>query len=86
MPKHSGCILWRHSHRGEAIGVLAADVAGVVCYYSSEIWKWLRTESIERSQEKVEALLRRLNKGEVDERNGGDLRGTSFWVVDHFRK
>ena len=86
MPKHSGCILWRNSHRGEAIGVLAADVVGVACYYSSEIWKWLRTESIERCQEKVEALLRRLNNGEVDERNGGDLRGMSFRMVDHFRK
>ncbi|KAK3938089.1 hypothetical protein QBC46DRAFT_441560 [Diplogelasinospora grovesii] len=84
--KHSGCMLWRNSHRGEAIGVLAADVDGVACYYSSEIWKWLRKESIERCQEKVEALLRRLNKGEMDERNRVDLRGTSFWIVDHFRK
>lgn len=60
-------------------------MAGVAYYYSSEIWKWLRTDSIERCQEKVEALLRRLNKGEVDERNEGDLRGMSFRMVDHFR-
>ncbi|KAK3943077.1 hypothetical protein QBC46DRAFT_362033 [Diplogelasinospora grovesii] len=76
----------RNSHRWEAIGVVATDVAGVACYYSSDIWKWIRTASIERCQAKVEALLRRLNKGEVDERNGEDLRGMSFWMVDHFRK
>jgi len=71
-----GCILWRNSHRREAIGVFAADVAGVVCYYS-EIWKWLRTDSIKLCKEKVDALLRHLNKGEVDE---GDLCGMSFWI------
>jgi hypothetical protein len=86
VPKHSGCILWRNSHRGEAIGVLAADVVSIAYYYSSEIWKWLRTESIKRCQEKVKTLLRRLNKGEVNERNGGDLRGMLFRMVDHFRK
>ncbi|OAP54434.1 hypothetical protein AYL99_11535 [Fonsecaea erecta] len=80
-----GCILWRNSHRKEAIGVLAADVAGVACYYSSEMWKWLRTRSIEHVQENVEALFRRLNRGEVDEQNRG-LHGMSPWMVDQFRK
>jgi hypothetical protein len=70
----------------EGIGVFAITGAGVACSYSSDIWKWLRTKSIEGCQKKIEALHRRLNKGEVDEQSMADLHGRSFWMVDQFRK
>jgi len=79
-------ILWQHSHRVGALGVATINVAGVACYYSSEVWGWLRTDSIQRGQGDVKALLRRLKRGELDERNRMDLESASFWMVHRFKK
>ncbi|KAH7342969.1 hypothetical protein BKA65DRAFT_587255 [Rhexocercosporidium sp. MPI-PUGE-AT-0058] len=79
-------ILWQHSYRVGALGVVTTNVAGVTCYYSFEIWGWLRIDSIQRGQRVVQALLRRLKRGELDEQNRVDLESMSFWMVDRFRK
>jgi len=69
-------ILWENDYREEALGLVVADVACVACYLS--ICKWHKRDSIESRQGKVDALLRCLQKGEVDERNRADLCGMSL--------
>ncbi|GAP89976.1 putative expressed protein [Rosellinia necatrix] len=78
-----GCILWQNSRRRESIGVLAAQIVYIAYYYRFNIWEWRKTKLIERRQGEVEALLRRLNKGEVDRE---DLHRMSLWRADHLRK
>ncbi|KAH6608419.1 hypothetical protein Trco_001765 [Trichoderma cornu-damae] len=67
-------MLWRSSHPVGAVSlVLANAAAAACCYYSSEVQKWRRVEQIMHYQENIQALQRRLSRGEVDEWNRKDL-------------
>ncbi|KAI8713757.1 hypothetical protein NCS52_01221200 [Fusarium sp. LHS14.1] len=80
-------IMWSDWYPVEALGLLTMNMASLAVYYSSPVMLgWLRTESIERYQGKVEALLRRLKKNELDEENREGLSGMWCWMVEQFRK
>ena len=65
--------------------MLLVDIAVVLgYYYSPTAWNVFRVWSIERSQEKIQALVRSFKKGEVDERNRKDVTEMSFGVVSWF--
>lgn len=68
MPKHDRLIKWRNLQLLETLGVLAVNAFSLGAYYSSpKMRKWLRKKSIEDHEGKIEGLLRRLNRNELNE-------------------
>lgn len=62
------CALWRQ-FRTEALSIFVTNMAWVMYYFSPDIRKRTRLWRMERSQRMVEELFRRVNKGEVDDRD-----------------
>jgi len=91
MLKHTRVIMWQYFHGlctvGYTVGVLTVNTVSLVAYhYKPLMRKWLRTKSIGYYQGEIEALLRRLNKNELDEGDRAGLSGRWCWMVEQFRQ